>query len=92
MAGKNFFELDGLGDTFTMTVTTANVLGFMRGDVLTCHKTSKPIPGKVAILESDACERWSMLSDEAGPELAACARLIGQALCLCRSLDRGRHN
>jgi hypothetical protein len=29
-----------------------------------------------------------MLYDEAGPELAAGARLIGQALCLSRALDR----
>jgi len=88
MDGKDFFELEGRGETFVLTLK-AYVNGFKRGDVLVCRQTSGPIPGKIAILERDDCGRWPMLYDEAGPELANGARLIGQALCLSRDLDRG---
>lgn len=72
--------------TFTM-ILKANIHGFKRGDVLTCWKTSEALPGKIAILESDICGRWPMLYDEAGPELANGARLIGQAISFSRDLD-----
>lgn len=88
MKPNEFFQREILDDIFAMTVMTTNVLGFKRGDILTCRKTSKPIPGKIAILERDDCGRWPMLYDEAGPEIKAGARLIGQALCLSRDLDR----
>jgi hypothetical protein len=56
-------------------------------------------PGQNAILERDDCgtiagrlrddcERWLMLYDLAGPELANGARLIDQALCLSRNFDQ----
>ena len=72
-------------NTFTLTLKS-NVHGFKRGDVLTCRKTSEDLSGKIVILESDICGRWPMLYDEAGPELANGARLIGQAISLSRSL------
>lgn len=86
MIGKEFFELEKKGEIFSLTLK-AGCHGFKRGDVLTCRKTSKPIPGKIAILERDDCGRWPMLYDEAGPEIKAGAKLIGQALCFSRDLD-----
>jgi hypothetical protein len=74
------------GKTFSLILKT-NIHGFKRGDVLTCRKTSKPIPGKIAILKSDDCGRWPLLYDEAGPEIKAGAKLIGQALYMSRDLD-----
>jgi len=79
-------ELEKNSKTFVITLKT-NIHGFKRGDILTCRKTSKPIPGKIAILERDDCGKWPMPYDEAGPEIKAGARLVGQALCLCRDLD-----
>lgn len=87
MKEKEFFELENNDKTFVLTLQ-ANCHGFKRGDMLVYRKTSEPLPGSaIAILERDDCGRWPMKFDKAGPELAAGARLIGQALCLSRDLD-----
>ena len=63
-----------------------NYRGFCRGDELTCIHTAKPMPGTVAILERHDCGKWPILFDEAGPEIANGAKLVGQALSLHRNL------
>jgi hypothetical protein len=46
------------------------------------------LSGTIAGRLRDDCERWLMLYDLAGPELANGARLIDQALCLSRNFDQ----
>lgn len=86
MKGKQFFELEKNGEIFSLTLKAA-CHGFRLGDVLTCRKADKPLPaGAIAVLERSDCGRWPMPFDEAGPELAAGAKLFGQALALHRDL------
>ena len=87
MKGKKFFNLEAKGEIFVVTLQT-HVHGFQRGDLLICRKVNKPLPGMIVILERYNCGRWPMRFDEAGPELDAGARVIGQALSLSRDLDR----
>ena len=88
MIGKDFFELEGKGEIFSLTLK-ASCHSFRRGDVLTCRQTAGPMPGKaIAILERADIGRWPMVFADCGPELAAGARVVGQALCLSRDLDR----
>jgi hypothetical protein len=62
--------------------------GFRRGDELTCISIKKPMPGTVAVLERPDCGRWPMLFDEAGPEIEAGAKVVGQVISLHRNLNR----
>lgn len=86
MKGKEFFKLESEDRTFVVELR-ANCNGFKRHDCLVCRKTVEVPPGMIAIVERDDCGRWPMKIDEAGPELAAGARVIGQALALSRDLD-----
>jgi hypothetical protein len=71
--------------TFSV-ILERNYRGFRRSDELTCIHTAKPMPGTVAILERPGCGRWPMLYDEAGPELANGAKVVGQVIRLHRNL------
>ena len=89
MKGKEFFELEKNGKTFVLTLQ-ADVNGFKRNDILICRKDSEPLLGSaIAILERDDCGRWPIRYDLAEAEIAAGAKLIGQALSMSRDLDRG---
>ena len=89
MKGKGFFQLENKGEIFVVELK-AGCNGFRRGDMLTCRFTTESKPGLVGILERDDCGRWPIPYDESGPEIAAGARLVGQAICLSRDLDNGR--
>lgn len=82
------FEPEAKGETFIVT-SQANSNGFLRGDLLVCQRVDKCLPGMMVVLERDDCGRWPMPLDEAEPELATGARLIGQVLSMSRNLDTG---
>lgn len=86
MKSKKFLKPEAKGKTFVVELQF-NVKGFLRGDLLLCRTIDKGLPGMVVALERDDCAIWPMQFDEAGPELGAGARLIGQVL----STERMHH-
>ena len=71
--------------TFSI-ILQANYPGFRRSDEIICISIEKPMPGTTVILERPDCGRWPILYDEAGPELANGAKVVGQVISLHRNL------
>ena len=88
MIDKKFFGLESKDETFVVTLKV-NFGEFRCGDVLICRKVENPLPGAIVILDRDYCRKWLMRFGEAGPELAAGARIVGQVLSMSRDLDGG---